>query len=82
MINVHSNTNAKCCRCNHYGFCQIYWGMECKRQGGKRIPRLKMRHLDKQNDSSKTITVQNHASSKLNWKDSEPIRTRHVNWAL
>ena len=30
-----------CLSCGHYGYCLVYWGAECKRQGGNRIPRLK-----------------------------------------
>lgn len=27
--------------CNHVYRCSVHWGAECKRQGGKRIPRMK-----------------------------------------
>lgn len=30
-----------CTSCVHFGYCMVYWGVECKRQGGKRIPRMK-----------------------------------------
>lgn len=30
-----------CNSCVHFGYCMVYWGVECKRQGGKRIPRMK-----------------------------------------
>jgi len=82
MKNTRSNINEKCYGCSHYGFCQIYWGTECRRHGGKRIPRLKTRLLDKQNAPSKNKIVQKHASSQLNRKTFEPIRTRRVNWIL
>lgn len=32
-----------CVSCGHYGYCMIYWGADCKRQGGKKTPRLKTR---------------------------------------
>jgi len=82
MIKIRSNTNEKCNRCNHHGFCQIYWGTECKRQGGKRIPRLKKGYLEKQTVPNKNIIVQNHESKQQNLQAFEPIRTRRVNWAL
>lgn len=30
-----------CRSCNHFEFCMVCWGRECKRQGGNRTPKLK-----------------------------------------
>ena len=40
MKNTKSH-NENCTSCVHFGYCMVYWGVECKRQGGKRIPRMK-----------------------------------------
>ncbi len=32
---------AFCNSCVHYGYCMVYWGIDCKRQGGTRIPKMK-----------------------------------------
>jgi len=45
MIKTESGTE-KCTSCVHFGYCMIYWGVECKRQGGKRIPRMKPSPID------------------------------------
>lgn len=33
--------NENCTPCVHFGYCIVYWGANCKRQGGNRIPRMK-----------------------------------------
>jgi hypothetical protein len=30
-----------CLSCSHFGFCLVRWGIDCKRQGGNKIPRMK-----------------------------------------
>lgn len=40
MIKTESRTE-NCTSCVHFGYCMVYWGVDCKRQGGKRIPRMK-----------------------------------------
>lgn len=40
MIKTESGTEY-CTSCVHFGYCMVYWGVECKRQGGNRIPRMK-----------------------------------------
>lgn len=30
-----------CNSCVHFGYCMIYWGVECKRQGGNKTPKMK-----------------------------------------
>lgn len=45
MKNTESGT-AYCTSCVHFGYCMVYWGVECKRQGGKRIPRMKPAPID------------------------------------
>jgi hypothetical protein len=32
--------------CRHYHRCTVYWGRRCSRQGGKKIPRLRMREYN------------------------------------
>ena len=69
-----------CASCNHFEFCMIYWGIECKRQRGKRIPRMKStkakarQKVDKKEQkNSKKPVIQ---STNI----FEPISTRVVNW--
>ncbi len=45
MIKTESRTE-NCTSCVHFGYCMVYWGAECKRQGGKRIPRMKPTPVD------------------------------------
>lgn len=69
--------NEECGDCNHFGYCKIYWGTDCKRQGGPRIPRLKsvnngFKHEAADTDGLKVRT------KRLSL--DQPIRTRVVNW--
>jgi len=32
-------------RCKYYHRCTIYWGRRCTRQGGRKVPRLRMCHV-------------------------------------
>jgi len=79
MIRIESHL-ANCDSCNHLGFCEIYWGAECKRQGGKKTPRLKSMHA-----KAKLMASNNEQKQPVKRvvevaKMSEPIRTRVVNW--
>lgn len=33
--------NSICLSCKQFSFCIMHWGADCKRQGGKKIPRMK-----------------------------------------
>lgn len=76
MINdLHGNT--ECQACKHLGFCKIYWGAECKRQGGVRTPRIKSAKERFNFETGDT------ALAKLKGKSvalDQTIRTRVVNW--
>ena len=43
-----------CLTCNHYGYCAIYWGAECKRQGGRKTPRMKSKRVPQFKDNQIT----------------------------
>lgn len=45
MIKTESGTEY-CTSCVHFGYCMVYWGVECKRQGGNRTPRMKPTPVD------------------------------------
>lgn len=76
MINdLHGN--AECQTCKHFGFCKIYWGAECKRQGGIRTPRLKSAKESLKADTTGTSVAK--IKSKPTTLD-QTIRTRVVNW--
>ncbi len=66
----------KCLCCRHFGFCLIPWGAECKRQGGRKTPRLKSLPFElwpkvkkkQEKTDSKVVTMY------------ESIRTKKTNW--
>jgi hypothetical protein len=77
------NKNDKCFACSHLGYCQIYWGTECKRQGGRKTPRLiskKQLNLmtPELENVQKLIRKKNFVKPKL--EISQPILTKRVNW--
>ena len=43
MPNVEKKRKRECwaAGCPKLGFCETYWGKECKRLGGERIPRFR-----------------------------------------
>jgi len=43
---IKTEATEYCTSCVHFGYCMVYWGVECKRQGGKRIPRMKPTPVD------------------------------------
>lgn len=70
-----------CQVCHHFGFCQMYWGIECKRQGGNRIPRLKTSSVRAINDLSKNKkTMHRKIEPSYQMNSFEQIKTRRVNW--
>jgi len=65
-----------CLSCCHSGYCQVKWGVDCKRQGGSKTPRMK------------SITIETESLKSLH-KPMKPkkqvvivevIRTKAVNW--
>ena len=69
-----------CDSCNHSMFCMIYWGKECRRQGGNRIPRMKSmmtpaRRKADNKEQNRSVRPENQRTNT-----SEPIRTLVVNW--
>ncbi|MEA4926106.1 MAG: hypothetical protein VB084_12455 [Syntrophomonadaceae bacterium] len=91
MINRQYSINEKCLDCNHLGYCQPYWGIACKRQGGNRLPRLKSVYT-KQDLPDKSVyttrdlsekkqkTIQPDKMYKHKRSLSQPIKTKQVNW--
>ncbi len=64
----------KCFCCRHFGYCLIPWGTKCKRQGGKKTPRLKSRSVVEKKKTDKS------ESRKQKVEIFEPIRTKAVSW--
>lgn len=82
MLKIDSKMNDSCRLCNHYGFCQVYWGYACKRQGGTRTPRLTSKLRRKEVAVNRPLLVQNNQIKQPVLKTFEPIRTKRMNWAL
>ena len=72
--------NETCLYCNHFGFCMVNWGLKCKRQGGKKIPRLKSRSFKERQKEDHKISNRPDRSRHINNRVNEPIRTKAVNW--
>lgn len=71
-----------CDLCSHFDFCLIHWGIECKRQGGNKIPRFKTSPAEERKRNSKKQTArQNPMQLKKQTSEiTEPIRTKAVRW--
>ncbi len=69
-----------CLSCDHFGFCMVYWGAECKRQGGKKIPRMKSMSLAGKRRLDKWDAKKQKEPKNLTVEMFEPIRTKIANW--
>lgn len=38
----------ECQYCRYLGRCEVYWGRDCNRQGGKRVPRFRQFNWEEQ----------------------------------
>lgn len=57
---IKTEATEYCTSCVHFGYCMIYWGVQCKRQGGSKIPRMKPTPVDiaEKNARSRTAPMQ------------------------
>lgn len=70
-------TQTQYCRsCCHSGYCQVKWGIECKRQGGSKTPRMKSMSIEVQSQKSPHKPKEPIKQVVM----VEPIRTKAVNW--
>jgi hypothetical protein len=80
MKSPTENGIKNCLSCSHFGYCIIYWGADCKRQGGKRIPRMKSMPFEERQNVDK----QEWKKPDKPWKPTieifESIRTKVANW--
>jgi len=83
MTKIESQTKhcPKLCRsCTHFGFCLVYWGTKCKRQGGKEIPRMKTKPIEAKKKVNKQEAKKPEKPRKQIIEMFEPIRTKLANW--
>jgi len=77
-----SNTDKKAClSCRHFKYCRVYWGVNCKRQGGTRIPRMKsLARVEKERQLEQQKSQKLIATGKQFIDLFGPIITRVANW--
>jgi hypothetical protein len=39
---------AECMYCQYFGRCTVYWGKDCNRQGGRKVPRFRTFNWEEQ----------------------------------
>lgn len=72
-----------CVSCHDYKFCSVFWGTDCKRNGGNKIPRMKSIKLKNSPIVEKEkITRQDtkFENKKKRINLIEPIRTKSTMW--
>ncbi len=72
-------TARTCLSCNYYHYCKVYWGKECKMQGGTKIPRINYESGGMGKKAKNSLTQRAAAPREINLK-IEPIRTRKPLW--
>jgi len=79
------NCTGNCLSCVHFGYCLIYWGTECKRQGGTKTPRIKSKRVEARGKAERKKEKKSDRSINTNPRKQviqmvEPIRTKAANW--
>ena len=69
-----------CLSCNNFRFCLVHWGAECKRQGGKKIPRTKAMPVKEKKEEDKRESKKHEKPRNKTIEMVEPIRTKVANW--
>lgn len=71
-----------CLSCSDLSYCLVRWGLDCKRHGGKKIPRMKSMAAEKVQITEDKSQNQNykHVNTQTKIKIFEPIRTRVAVW--
>ncbi len=69
-----------CRSCNHFGFCEVFWGPDCKRQGGTKTPRMKSSTLPSEKIDKAEVKSYPKRTRHRNFLGTEMIRTRVVAW--
>ena len=66
-----------CNSCSHFGYCVVDWGADCKRQGGKKIPRMKPRMVQARKSTKQPETEKPRNRTVAVF---ESIRTKVAYW--
>ena len=69
-----------CMSCYHVKFCQVNWGSDCKRQGGKKIPRMKFIAVKEKPTIPETVSKNKEKPEEKINKIFDPIKTKVVCW--
>lgn len=69
-----------CHTCIDHGYCIVHWGDACKRQGGKRIPRMKTAKTPEKLGANKQRLSRSKILRNKDVVVFEPIRTKVTNW--
>lgn len=78
MMKQESNVLV-CDNCKDRNYCMMQWGLDCKRQGGKKIPRMKYmleNKLKNEVNSKRPIRFRNAKSRTI----SDGIKTKLFSW--
>lgn len=79
-MNIQAERTSTCNSCNHFHRCKVHWGSECKRQGGKRIPRMKSYPQEFHNEVSETVLETRQERRSRIREVLDTVRTRVVGW--
>ena len=63
--------------CRQYRRCAVHWGMDCKRQGGRKIPRMKSYPQEFAAEQETPVTQEKRNRFKEAFKN---IRIKAVGW--
>lgn len=79
-MNKQSERNQHCDKyCRQYHRCAVHWGTDCKRQGGRKIPRMKSYPQEFVAETETPVTPRQEKRNRLK-EALEAIKTKAVGW--
>jgi hypothetical protein len=79
-MNTQTERITTCTPCNHFHRCKVHWGSECRKQGGKRIPRMKSYPQEFHAELSEIQVEAKQEKRNRIREELDTVRTRVVGW--
>jgi len=80
-MNIQAERITTCTPCDHFHRCKVHWGAECRKQGGRRIPRMKSYPQKMFDEAVPEIQIENRQEKRSRLKEAlNTVRTKVANW--
>ncbi len=80
-MNTQTERITACTPCNHFHRCKVHWGSECRKQGGRRIPRMKSYPQEMFDEPISETVLETRQERRSRIREVlDTVRTRIVGW--